>query len=161
MRGRAPPYFFLIVAALSVGLAAKPGLAQSDAAPLSAIDWLSDVISGEAAALPQPSRDGSDDVATSASTTQVTTMALGQLKLDAQRLGPQPAQSPQRPATSVVTVFDHAFAGRAPCPRRQQRRRRNVSGAGRQVSRAWGIGSGTGPAGARRAHAPRSLWTLV
>lgn len=79
----ASPRVRLIAAALLTGLVATAAQAQSDAAPLSAIDWLSDVVSGEAAALPKRAQGGSDDVATSASASQVTTMALGQLKLDA------------------------------------------------------------------------------
>ncbi len=71
------------------GLAPLPVLAQSQEAPLSAIEWLSDVVRGDGAALPEASDEGANDVAISATATQVTTMTLGQLKLDAVGLLPR------------------------------------------------------------------------
>lgn len=58
------------------------GGAQTDpSAPLSAIEWLSDVVSKSAP--PETSGETGDDVAQSASVSAVTTVPLGQLKLDA------------------------------------------------------------------------------
>jgi len=71
------------------GLGPAPVQAQTAQDPLSAIDWLSDVVRADPSALPKIAKPKGDDVATSATATQVTTMTLGQLKLDAVGLLPR------------------------------------------------------------------------
>lgn len=57
-------------------------MAQDDAEPLSAIDWLSDVVREVPKPILNPPTATSEDVATSASVATITTTPLGQIKLD-------------------------------------------------------------------------------
>ncbi|MEM9585265.1 MAG: hypothetical protein AAGA08_19325 [Pseudomonadota bacterium] len=78
-------------AALTAMFIALPSalVAQDNAAPLSAIDWLSDVVRKVPAPAPAQPRPATQDVARSASVATVTTTPLGQIKLDAVGILPQ------------------------------------------------------------------------
>lgn len=79
-----------ILSCAALLFAATQGLAQTDETqePLSAIDWLSDVVRD---APPPLTRDPEGDVAKTAIVPTVTTMPLGQLKLDAVGILPRSA----------------------------------------------------------------------
>lgn len=89
MRTSVPTSLVCVAVAAWVGLSTAPLLAQTQQAPLSAIDWLSDVVRGDTLPAPKAADQGASDVATSATASQVTTMPLGQLKLDAVGLLPR------------------------------------------------------------------------
>ncbi|WP_299302918.1 hypothetical protein [uncultured Litoreibacter sp.] len=76
---------------LTLSLAAAPIhlAAQTDSEPLSAIDWLSDVVREVPKPITNQPAPSSQDVTESASVIEVTTTPLGQIKLDAVGLLPR------------------------------------------------------------------------
>ena len=74
---------FAFCLCLSAAIAPSTSIAQDTGEPLSAIEWLSDVVRDPTPQIAIQPQSSDEDVATSASVVEVTTTALGQLKLDA------------------------------------------------------------------------------